>query len=152
MGGCGVYRVVERSMTTYKDGALLARGLCSVLIRSLRAYVRPVSALAHERWPRSFPRHEFQTISRPIEGHGGMRSVPCRGSIDHTICSLSCKFWHRLSTVAVQLLPVSGQSLDRACRAGGTDFVCVLLLCHPQLPSVAFQCRSQMVERMASPV
>src|SRR3984885_14809328 len=25
----------------------------------------------------------------------------CRGSTDHTICSLSCKFWHRLSTVAV---------------------------------------------------
>src|SRR5271170_8272762 len=70
--------------------------------------------------------------------HWLYRSVPCRGSIDHTICSLSCKFWHRLSTVAVQLLPVSGQSLDRACRAGGTDFVCVLLLCHPQLPSVAF--------------
>jgi hypothetical protein len=67
-----------------------------------------------------------------------MRSVPYRGSIDHTICSLSCKFWHRLSTVAVQLLPMSGQSLDRACRAGGTDFVCVLLVCHPQLPSVAF--------------
>ena len=30
------------------------------------------------------------------------------GSIDHTICSLPCKFWHRLSTVAVELLPVSG--------------------------------------------
>jgi Glycogen debranching enzyme N terminal len=29
------------------------------------------------------------------------------GSIDHTICS-SCKFWHRLSTVTVKLLPVSG--------------------------------------------
>jgi hypothetical protein len=24
------------------------------------------------------------------------------GSIDHTICSLPCKFWHRLSTVAVE--------------------------------------------------
>jgi len=36
------------------------------------------------------------------------RSISCRGSIDHTICSLSCKFWHQLSTVAVQLLPVSG--------------------------------------------
>ena len=47
-----------------------------------------------------------------IEGHWVYRSVPRRGSIDHTICSLSCKFWHRLSTVAVQLLPVSGQSLD----------------------------------------
>jgi hypothetical protein len=42
-----------------------------------------------------------------IEGHRGMRNVSHRGSIDHTICS-SCKFWHRLSTVAVELLPVSG--------------------------------------------
>src|SRR3954454_4839665 len=33
-------------------------------------------------------------------GHWLYRNVPCRGSIDHTICSLSCKFWHRLSTVA----------------------------------------------------
>jgi hypothetical protein len=43
-----------------------------------------------------------------IEGHWVYRSVLRRGSIDHTICSLSCKFWHRLSTVAVELLPVSG--------------------------------------------
>src|SRR5208337_1999033 len=36
-----------------------------------------------------------------IGGHWVYRSVLCRGSIYHTICSLSCKFWHRLSTVAV---------------------------------------------------
>jgi hypothetical protein len=42
------------------------------------------------------------------EGHWAYRSVSRRGSIDHTICSLSCKFWHRLSTVAFELLPVSG--------------------------------------------
>jgi len=46
-------------------------------------------------------------------GHWSYRSVPRRGSIDHTICSLSCKFWHRLSTVAIQPLPVSGRSLVR---------------------------------------
>jgi hypothetical protein len=43
-----------------------------------------------------------------IEGHWKMRIVSRRGSIDHTICSSSCKFWHQLSTVAVELLPVSG--------------------------------------------
>jgi hypothetical protein len=43
-----------------------------------------------------------------IEGHWKMRSFSRRGSIDHTICSLSCKSWHQLSTVAVELLPVSG--------------------------------------------
>jgi TIR domain len=43
-----------------------------------------------------------------IESHWKMRIVSRRGSIDHTICSSSCKFWHQLSTVAVELLPVSG--------------------------------------------
>jgi hypothetical protein len=46
--------------------------------------------------------------SGDLTGHRMLRSVSRRGSIDHTICSLSCKFWHRLSTVAVELLPVSG--------------------------------------------
>jgi hypothetical protein len=41
-------------------------------------------------------------------GQWKARSVSRLGSIDHTICSLPCKFWHRLSTVAVELLPVSG--------------------------------------------
>jgi len=43
-----------------------------------------------------------------IEGHWKMRNVSRRGSIDHTICSLSCKFWPQLSTVAVELRPASG--------------------------------------------
>src|SRR4051812_11056933 len=43
-----------------------------------------------------------------IEGHWNVRSFSPRGSIDHTICLLPCKFWHRLSTVAGELLPVSG--------------------------------------------
>ena len=43
-----------------------------------------------------------------IEGHWEIRSFSRHGSIDHTICSSSCKFWHQFSTVAVVLLPVSG--------------------------------------------
>ncbi len=56
------------------------------------------------------------------------------GSIDHTIYSFSCKFWHRLSTVAVKVLPVSGRSLYRACvsRSVVGD---VTLTGHHQLPS-----------------
>src|SRR5208282_5453768 len=42
------------------------KGSGSVLIRSLRPYVRPVNALAHERWPRWFPRQRFQTTVRPL--------------------------------------------------------------------------------------
>jgi len=40
-----------------------------------------------------------------VEGHWGMRSISRLGSIDHTICSLPRKFWHRLSTVAVSCSP-----------------------------------------------
>jgi len=36
-----------------------------------------------------------------IEGHWKMRSFSRRGSIDHTICSLSCKFW--FSSARLQL-------------------------------------------------
>src|SRR5208283_6216160 len=71
-----------------------------------------------------------------IGGHWVYRSVPRRGSIDHTICSLSCKFWHRLSTVAVLLLPVSGQSLGRA-RQGGGGFGVVSFPCQHHLPGDA---------------
>jgi hypothetical protein len=41
-------------------------------------------------------------------GQWNQRSIWRLGPIDHTICSSPRKFWHRLSTVAVELLPVSG--------------------------------------------
>jgi hypothetical protein len=41
-------------------------------------------------------------------GQWGPRSISRLGSIDHTICLSPCKFRHRLSTVAVKLLPVAG--------------------------------------------
>src|SRR5229473_8106323 len=68
-------------------------------------------------------------MSDLIEGHWGIRSVSCRGSIDRTICSLSCKFWHRLSTVAVELLPVFCRSLDSTRRDGGRGFYDESLTC-----------------------
>ena len=43
-----------------------------------------------------------------MDGHWEMRNFSRHGSIDHTICSLSCKFWHQLSAVAGALLPVTG--------------------------------------------
>jgi len=47
-------------------------------------------------------------ISDLKEGHWEMRNFSRHRSIDHTIYSSSCKFWHQLSTVAVELMPVSG--------------------------------------------
>ena len=108
-------------VAAYVDGPLLARRFTAVRPNRLRSYVRPVGALAHERWPRWFPRHEFQTEVRPYLGQSGYRSISHRGSIDHTICRLSCKFWHQLSTVAVQLLPVSGRSLNCGLPSGGAQ-------------------------------
>jgi hypothetical protein len=47
------------------------------------------------------------------EGHWVYRSVPRRGSIDHTICSLSCKFW--------QVLAISSARLRLSCSPGLAD-------------------------------
>jgi hypothetical protein len=42
--------------------------------------------------------------------------------IDRTICSFPCKFWHRLSTVAVELLPVSADLYAARANAVGANF------------------------------
>ena len=40
-----------------------------------------------------------------LEGQCVIRSVSRRGSIDHTICSSSCKFWHRPGTWSSRCAP-----------------------------------------------
>ena len=90
---------------------------CSALIRSL-ACICPAFWCAHTETLAKMvsaarvPKHK----SGLVVSRCSFRSISCRGSIDHTICSLSCKFWHRLDTVAVLLLPVSGRHLGRDCR------------------------------------
>jgi transposase len=74
----------------------------------LRPYVRPVGALAHERLAKMVSAARVPNTGATFNGQCRLRSVSRRGSIDHTIGMLSCKFWHRLITVAVELLPVSG--------------------------------------------
>jgi hypothetical protein len=39
--------------------------------------------------------------SAALSGHSHLRGVSRLGSIDHTISSSSCKFWHRLRALAV---------------------------------------------------
>ena len=60
----------------YVNGPLLARRFAAFLIRPLRPYLRPVGALAHERWPRWFPRREFQTTSDLIWRPWGPTEYP----------------------------------------------------------------------------
>jgi len=57
-----------------------------------------------------------------IDGHWNVRSFSHRGLIDHTICLLPCKFGHQLSTVAVQVLPVSGRSYATFATTAGAEF------------------------------
>ena len=89
----------------YVDGPLIARCLqcfdqiacfhmSGLLVRS------PMNAGQD-----GFREESSKRLSDLIGGHWGMRKFSRLGSIDHAICSLSCKFWHRLSTVAVELLP-----------------------------------------------
>jgi hypothetical protein len=69
--------------------------------RSLASICPASCALAHERWPRWFPRQEFQTESRPYRGP--LENAECFSSV--SICSSSCKFGHQLSTVSVGVAP-----------------------------------------------
>src|SRR3954451_17195728 len=57
-------------------------------------------------------------MSDLIEGHRRMRYFSHRGLIDRTIYS-SCKFWHRLSTVAVEWAcgKLWGRPHDGLCRS-----------------------------------
>ena len=82
--------------------------LGSALIRSLRPYVRPLFWRSHMNAGQDGFRDASSKHPSGLGGQWEARSVSRLGSIDHTICSLPCKFWHRLSTVAVELLPVSG--------------------------------------------
>jgi hypothetical protein len=64
------------------------------------------------------------------EGHWVYRSVPRRGSIDHTICSFACKFWHRLSTVAVSCSPCLADLWNAPAEADGRGLGGMALLFH----------------------
>src|SRR5919199_6815852 len=60
-----MFRNVPIRHSPYVDGPLLARCFAAALIRSLAPICPAYGALAQERWPRWFPRREFQTDSRP---------------------------------------------------------------------------------------
>jgi hypothetical protein len=68
------------------------------------------------------------------EGHWVYRSVPRRGSIDHTICSFSCKFWHRLSTVAVSCSPCLADLWNAPADADGRGLCGMALFFHHDRP------------------
>src|SRR5271166_4923404 len=54
--------------------------------------------------------------SAALSGHWHLRSVSRLGSIDHTISSSSCKFWHRLRALAARRPRLLGRG-RRALRA-----------------------------------
>jgi hypothetical protein len=83
------------------------QGFCSALIRSL-AFICPACSVgAHAGTPAKMvsATRVPNRYGDLTEGHCVQRSSPCRGSIDHAIYLLACKFWHQLSTVAVSCSP-----------------------------------------------
>jgi hypothetical protein len=79
----------ERANSRICGRPLLARAFYSSIGR-LHAYVRPIVAPAHGRWPRWFPLREFQTRWRPESGQGEFRGFTRIGSIIPS--TRSCKF------------------------------------------------------------
>ena len=69
--------------------APVAQEVFEVRSDRLHPYVRPVGAIGLDRWPRWFPRREFQSITRPVLGQWVPRIVSHLGSIDPAIYS-SC--------------------------------------------------------------
>src|SRR4029077_18152251 len=69
--------------------APVAQEVFAVRSDRLHPYVRPVDAVGLDRWPRWFPRREFQTTTRPVLGQWVPRVVSHLGSIDPAIYS-SC--------------------------------------------------------------
>jgi len=95
------------SVCTHMWTAPSLQGLCSALIRSL-AFICPACSVgAHAGTPAKMvsATRVPNRYGGLTEGHCVQRSSPCRGSIDHAIYLLACKFWHQLSTVAVSCSP-----------------------------------------------
>ena len=55
-----------------------------------------------------------------IESHCKFRSVLRQGSIDHTTCSLSCKFGHQHSTVTISCSPYLAELYIATAKLLGT--------------------------------
>jgi hypothetical protein len=88
----------------------------------LRPYVRPVFALAHERWPRWFPRCEFQTPKRPLAASGkhGVSRV-----LDRLITpSARCLASSSIGSARLQLScsPCLADLYAAPVKAAGADF------------------------------
>jgi hypothetical protein len=104
----GPYAIPRDRATTYAVIARFRRAthmwtaphlqeLGSVRTGSL-AIICPVSAIGHDRWPRWFPRHEFQTVTR------------YRIPLGRTECLTS---WDRSTTPSAPSLASSGLSESR---------------------------------------
>jgi hypothetical protein len=107
-----------------------------------------VDALAHERWPRWFPRHEFQTTERPVNWPLGLSE--CSASwIDRShhlliVLQVLATAQHGCNSAAPRVRPISGLRLPRR-RAQ------ISLCMAPLTPSTSIgcvSCRSQTVEML----
>ncbi len=92
----------------YVDGPLLARLFVQCSDQIACVHMFGLFSRSHMNAGQDGFRDASSKHPSDLCGQWKARSVSRLGSIDHTICLLPCKFWHRLSTVAGELLPVSG--------------------------------------------
>src|SRR5580704_5485300 len=99
--------IKPRTATARICGRPPCKGFVVALVRSL-AFICPACSVgAHAGTPAKMvcATRVPNRYGGLTEGHCVQRSGPRRGSIDHAIYSLACKFWHQLSTVAVSCSP-----------------------------------------------
>src|ERR1019366_5474416 len=79
-----------------------------------------------------FPRREFLTLLRPLEGQWIFRSVSHVGSMDHATYSFSCKF--RINSTRLRLKR-SAWRVESCIGLGSRCWVCsVALAAHHEFP------------------
>jgi hypothetical protein len=109
-------------MVPYVDGPLLARVLNSILDRIVCGHMSGLLLRSHLTAAKMASATRVPNKLAACHCRGTMRSFACLGSIDHAICSCSCKSGIRsarescgLFPCPTDLYPAHATSVDAAC-------------------------------------
>jgi hypothetical protein len=95
-------RPTRHQQAPYVDGPLLARVFLQCFDQIACVHMSGLLSRSHMNAGQDGFRDASSRHASDLYGQWGLRSISRLGSIDHTICSSPCKFWHRLSTVALK--------------------------------------------------
>ncbi|MPR11263.1 hypothetical protein [Microvirga tunisiensis] len=111
-----------RLIAPYVDGPLLARVLNRILDRIVCGHMSGLLLRSHLTAAKMASATRVPNKLAACHCRGAMRSFACLGSIDHTICSCSCKSGIRsarescgLFPCPTDLYPAHATSVDAAC-------------------------------------